>query len=128
MPSRALRSTHLRSQDSTRLLCLIADRQNAEARYDAAGSPVCSKGGAMKSIIIKRSIVISGHKTSITLEDAFWSGLKEIAEAQGASLSETVTEIDRARRQNNLSSAIRLFVLGHVRDQKMRARKSGSRI
>ena len=76
----------------------------------------------MKSLIIKRSIVVSGHKTSISLEDAFWSGLKEIAEAQGASLSETVTEIDRARRQNNLSSAIRLFVLGHIRDQKMRGR------
>ena len=107
-----------------RLLCLIADRQNAEAQYDATGSPVCSKGGAMKSIIIKRSIVISGHKTSITLEDAFWSGLKEIAEAQGASLSETVTEIDRARRQNNLSSAIRLFVLGYIRDEKMKSRKT----
>ena len=75
----------------------------------------------MKSIIIKRSIVIGGHKTSISLEDAFWSGLKEIAQARGASLAKTVTEIDTTREQKNLSSAIRLFVLGNIRDQKMRA-------
>ena len=72
----------------------------------------------MKSPIIKRSIIIAGHKTSISLEDAFWSGLKEIAQAQGASLTQTVTEIDTTRQQNNLSSAIRLFVLGHVRNGK----------
>ena len=82
---------------------------------------VCSKEDAVKSPIIKRSIVVSGHKTSISLEDEFWSGLKEIAQAQGASLSQTVTEIDTTRQQNNLSSAIRLFVLGHIRDEKMRA-------
>ena len=78
----------------------------------------------MKSQIIKRSVIVGGHKTSISLEDAFWSGLKEIAQAQGATLAQTVTEIDTTRqqnKQNNLSSAIRLFVLGHIRDQKMRA-------
>ena len=77
----------------------------------------------MKSLIIKRSVIVGGHKTSISLEDAFWSGLKEIAQAQGATLAQTVTEIDTTRqqnKQNNLSSAIRLFVLGHIRDQKMR--------
>jgi predicted DNA-binding ribbon-helix-helix protein len=65
--------------------------------------------------------VVGGHKTSITLEDAFWSELKEIAQAQGASLAQTITEIDTTRQQGNLSSAIRLFVLDHIRDQKMRA-------
>ena len=78
----------------------------------------------MKSLIINRSVIVGGHKTSISLEDAFWSGLKEIAQAQGATLAQTVTEIDTTRqqnKQNNLSSAIRLFVLGHIRDQKMRA-------
>jgi len=75
----------------------------------------------MKSLIIKRSVVVDGHKTSISLEDEFWSGLKEIAQAQGASVAQTVTEIDTTRQQNNLSSAIRLFVHGHIRDQKMRA-------
>jgi predicted DNA-binding ribbon-helix-helix protein len=69
----------------------------------------------MKSTVVKRSVVINGHKTSISLEDAFWSSLKEIAHAQGATLGQTVAEIDRARQQANLSSAIRLFVLEHFR-------------
>jgi predicted DNA-binding ribbon-helix-helix protein len=69
----------------------------------------------MKSSIIKRSVVIAGHKTSVSLEDAFWSGLKEIARAQQATLSNIVAEIDKTRQQGNLSSAIRLFVLDRVR-------------
>jgi predicted DNA-binding ribbon-helix-helix protein len=82
---------------------------------------VCSKEDAMKSSVIKRSVMVGGHHTSISLEDEFWSGLKEIAQAQGASLAQILTEIDTTRQQKNLSSAIRLFVLGHVHDQKMRA-------
>jgi len=69
----------------------------------------------MKSSIIKRSVVIEGHKTSISLEDAFWKGLKEIARARQATLSNIVAEIDKTRQQGNLSSAIRLFVLDRVR-------------
>ena len=69
----------------------------------------------MKSSIIKRSIVIDGHKTSVSLEDAFWSGLKEIARGQQATLSNVVAEIDKTRQHGNLSSAIRLFVLDRVR-------------
>jgi predicted DNA-binding ribbon-helix-helix protein len=69
----------------------------------------------MKSSIIKRSVVIEGHKTSISLEDAFWRGLKEIARTQQATLSNIVAEIDKTRQQGNLSSAIRLFVLDRVR-------------
>ena len=65
----------------------------------------------MKSLVIKRSIVIGGHKTSVSLEEPFWIGLKEIAQDQNMSLSNTVGEIDSNRRQGNLSSAIRLFVL-----------------
>jgi predicted DNA-binding ribbon-helix-helix protein len=68
----------------------------------------------MKSQVVKRSIVIDGHKTSVSLEDAFWTGLREIAQAQHATLSKLVGEIDRTR-QGNLSSAIRLFVLDQVR-------------
>jgi predicted DNA-binding ribbon-helix-helix protein len=75
----------------------------------------------MKSLGIRHWVVVGGHKTSITLVDAFWSELKEIAQAQGASLAQTITEIDTTRQQGNLSSAIRLFVLDHIRDQKMRA-------
>ena len=71
----------------------------------------------MKSSIIKRSVVFNGHKTSISLEDAFWNSLKEIADAHGATLSKLVAEIDSARQHNNLSSAVRLFVLDRFRTQ-----------
>jgi predicted DNA-binding ribbon-helix-helix protein len=70
----------------------------------------------MKSLVLKRSIVLDGHKTSVSLEDAFWSGLKEIADAKGTTLSAMVTEIDKNRRHSNLSSAIRQFVLDQVRN------------
>jgi len=71
----------------------------------------------MKSPVVKRSIVIAGHKTSVSLEDAFWRGLKEIASARNMTLSDLVASIDGGRRQGNLSSAIRLFVLDHYRSQ-----------
>jgi predicted DNA-binding ribbon-helix-helix protein len=69
----------------------------------------------MKSTIVKRSIVIGGHKTSVSLEDAFWRGLKDIAQGQRVTLSNMVANIDKARQQSNLSSAIRLFVLDRLR-------------
>ena len=65
----------------------------------------------MKSLVIKRSVVIAGHKTSVSLEDAFWRALKDIARGQQAPLSNVIAEIDKARKAGNLSSAIRLFVL-----------------
>jgi predicted DNA-binding ribbon-helix-helix protein len=69
----------------------------------------------MKSPVVKRSIVIAGHKTSVSLEDAFWQSLKQIAAGRDITLSDLVAEIDSDRRQGNLSSAIRLFVLDHYR-------------
>ena len=69
----------------------------------------------MNSPVIKRSIVIAGHKTSVSLEDAFWKGLKEIALGRRATLSDLVAAIDSERQHGNLSSAIRLFVLNHYR-------------
>jgi predicted DNA-binding ribbon-helix-helix protein len=69
----------------------------------------------IKSPVVKRSIVIAGHKTSVSLEDAFWDSLKEIATVRSATLSEVVAGIDASRSQGNLSSAIRLFVLEHYR-------------
>ena len=60
----------------------------------------------MKSSVVKRSIVIDGHKTSVSLEDAFWSDLKKIAHAQAATLSELVAKIDAPTRE---------FVLEHIR-------------
>ena len=71
----------------------------------------------MKSPVIKRSIVIAGHKTSVSLEDAFWKGLKEIADDRDITLSDLVSTIDTDRQHGNLSSAIRLFVLDHYRNQ-----------
>ena len=71
----------------------------------------------MKSPVVKRSIVIAGHKTSVSLEDAFWTGLKEIAIARHTTLSDQVAAIDSERRHGNLSSAIRLFVLSHYQSQ-----------
>ena len=65
----------------------------------------------MKSSVLKRSITLDGHRTSISLEDAFWSGLMEIADAQNMTVAAMVAEIDKKREQSNLSSAIRLFVL-----------------
>jgi predicted DNA-binding ribbon-helix-helix protein len=71
----------------------------------------------MKSPVVKRSIVIAGHKTSVSLEDAFWSGLKEIAVGRDMTLSDLVATIDSERQHGNLSSAIRLFVLDFYRQQ-----------
>jgi predicted DNA-binding ribbon-helix-helix protein len=69
----------------------------------------------MKSQIVKRSIVIDGHKTSVSLEDPFWRCLKEIAQGEQRTLSKVVAAIDLARQHGNLSSAIRLFVLDRMR-------------
>ena len=71
---------------------------------------------AMKSLIVKRSVIIDGQKTSVSLEDPFWTDLKKIAHAQQMTLSALVAEIDGTREHGNLSSAIRLFVLRHVRN------------
>jgi predicted DNA-binding ribbon-helix-helix protein len=70
----------------------------------------------MKSAVAKRSVVIGRHKTSVSLEEEFWAQLKEIAHAKQATLSELITQIDERREHNNLSSAIRVFVLEHFRD------------
>ena len=71
----------------------------------------------MISSVAKRSVVLAGHKTSISLEDEFWKGLKEIAAGRGETLSHLITEINADRQDGNLSSAIRLFVLRVYRDQ-----------
>lgn len=67
-----------------------------------------------KSAVVKRSIVIGGHKTSVSLEDAFWGRLKKIAAAESGTISKLVSEIDGTRQNSNLSSAIRVFVLEHT--------------
>ena len=69
----------------------------------------------MKSLVVKRSIMIGGRKSSVSLEEAFWKGLKEIASNCSLTLSELVYNINSGRQHSNLSSAIRLFVLDHYR-------------
>jgi predicted DNA-binding ribbon-helix-helix protein len=71
----------------------------------------------MRSPIIKRSVGIAGSKTSVSLEDAFWKGLKEIASERNMRTSELVAAINSERQHGNLSSAIRLFVLAFYHDQ-----------
>ena len=65
----------------------------------------------LKSPIVKRSILVNGRKTSVSLEDEFWSALKVIAGKRFMRLQDLVTAIDKQRQHSNLSSAIRLFVL-----------------
>jgi predicted DNA-binding ribbon-helix-helix protein len=67
----------------------------------------------MKSPVVKRSVVLAGHKTSVSLEDAFWRALKDIAWSRRMTLSDLINSIDHERKHGNLSSALRLFVLNH---------------
>jgi predicted DNA-binding ribbon-helix-helix protein len=69
------------------------------------------------SPVIKRSIDVGGHKTSISLEDDFWRALKAIALRHRITVSNLVGSIDSQRQHGNLSSAVRLFVLNHYRQQ-----------
>jgi predicted DNA-binding ribbon-helix-helix protein len=69
------------------------------------------------SLIRKRSIILDGHKTSVSLEDAFWQAFKEIAGRKKTTVFRLASEVDRQRECDNLSSAIRLFVLAHYQHQ-----------
>lgn len=69
------------------------------------------------SPIQKRSLVLTGHKTSVSLEDEFWTGLKEIASSRQMTVADLVAAIDRDRKTGNLSSALRLYVLAHYRSK-----------
>jgi predicted DNA-binding ribbon-helix-helix protein len=71
----------------------------------------------IKSRIAKRSIVVNGHKSSVSLEDEFWTALKVMAGKRFMTLQELVTAIDKQRQHSNLSSAIRLFVLDFYRSR-----------
>ena len=87
------------------------------APQQSAGWPEEPKETTIPSPIAKRSIVVAGHKTSVSLENEFWSALKEIARVQGATISNIVGDIDIRRNEGNLSSAIRLFLFDHYRAQ-----------
>ena len=81
------------------------------------------KGPRGKSLVTKRSIRLDGHRTSVSLETAFWDELKSIADAQGVRTSQLIAAIDSERRErqhNNLSSVLRLFVLEYYRSKMQR--------
>jgi predicted DNA-binding ribbon-helix-helix protein len=82
---------------------------------------------AMKSSVIKRSVIVAGHKTSVSLEEPFWRELKEIAHARNTTLSGLISIIDSDRQLGNLSSAIRLFVLDYYRQRLMAHRPHSDR-
>ena len=70
-----------------------------------------------KSLVLKRSIIIDSHRTSVSLEDDFWNALRDIAQKRGETLSHLIASIDANRQFPNLSSALRIFVLRHYMDQ-----------
>ena len=65
----------------------------------------------------KRSLSIAGHRTSVSLEEPFWTALREIAAQREQPLATLIAEIDLARKDVNLSSALRLHVLAHYRER-----------
>jgi len=69
-----------------------------------------------KSPVMKRGVVARGHRTSVSLEEAFWDGLKEIAAECRLTLTDLIAHIDATRETTNLSSAIRVFVLAHFQE------------
>jgi predicted DNA-binding ribbon-helix-helix protein len=68
-----------------------------------------------KSAVIKRSILINGHRTSVSLENEFWRGLHDVARSKNAPVAKLVEQIDRDRDNVNLSSAIRVFVFNQLK-------------
>ena len=87
---------------------------NRRKPFDGQDAPEQSAepgaGGHLRSQVVKRSLVVGGHKTSVSLEEAFWVELRSIAHNLGIHLSQLVGSIDAERQHSNLSSAIRLFV------------------
>jgi predicted DNA-binding ribbon-helix-helix protein len=81
----------------------------------------------LESQVLKRSLAIDGHKTSISLEAAFWGALKEIAARERISVPALVTRIDTERQHPNLSSVVRLYVVDHYRRQALAAGGNGNR-
>jgi predicted DNA-binding ribbon-helix-helix protein len=80
----------------------------------------------MKFSAAKHSIVVAGYKTSVSLEEPFWRGLKNIAQRQETTVGHLVETIDDGRKHGNLSSALRLFVLEGVRSQPTELPEGGS--
>jgi predicted DNA-binding ribbon-helix-helix protein len=72
----------------------------------------------MSEGVVKRSVAVAGHRTSISLEEPFWDELKRIAAERGLSLNGLIADIDARRARTNLSSAIRLEILADLKAQR----------
>lgn len=84
---------------------------------DAGTSPAWRKESLLtETKNQKRSVTVAGHRTSITLESAFWDSLKEIADARGQSVNTLIAEVDK-QQPENLSSALRVFILAHYKSK-----------
>ncbi len=86
---------------------------NQRETTGAGGSSGHGQPDAEPGRLRKRSVVIAGHRTSVSLENAFWRELRAIAEARGVGMNRLITEIDRTR-SGNLSSAIRIYILDEL--------------
>ena len=114
-------------EDETRAKKMTTDDRSGNGSHQRAQmsktAPDCEKtrgqssahGGYLRSRVLKRSIVVGRHRTSISLEDVFWNELRENAHRRGVHLSELVGHIDGERQHCNLSSAIRMFVYEQTR-------------
>jgi predicted DNA-binding ribbon-helix-helix protein len=94
----------------------FAKKSSPSVQRDVAATPYGSSGGwSMNPRVIKRSIVIQGRRTSVSLEEPFWQGLKDIASGRATSVSNLVGDFHGGRYRGNLSSGLRMFVLNHYR-------------
>jgi predicted DNA-binding ribbon-helix-helix protein len=110
------------------LKCARRGKAAPRAKTDRRRTTVASGVSFMKSTVIKHSVVIAGHKTSVSLEDPFWKELKAIAAGRDMTVARLVGKIASAREHGNLSSAIRLFVLDSFLKQfpDIHARRDGT--
>jgi predicted DNA-binding ribbon-helix-helix protein len=95
-------------------LCNRTCLGDSPARYRGAAM---KRGAVMKSSIVKHSVFLASHKTSVSLEDDFWNALKKIAGDRHVRLSELIGSIKAQQQHGNLSSALRLFVLEYYRSK-----------
>lgn len=102
-------------QAMTEKLEKVGERREVGSRGEQGELQGTGNGGYLRSRVLKRSIVVGRHKTSVSLEDVFWNELRAIAQDLGVHLSQLVARIDAERQHGNLSSAIRLFVFEQSR-------------
>ena len=110
IPNKAVASSP-RDTSDTRLGGIIME---ARPTFSSTKSPVRKKRRQL-SPIIKRSINLAGHDTSVTLEGEFWNALQDIARSKRVSIPVLIDQIDKDRSGSNLSSSVRLFVLEYFK-------------